>query len=129
MQTCALDLMLGSIICNMKSILTHSHHIWQLMMASTKSIIFFADGSEETQSGLRRLLLAHPGGSLLSRFLSDVTSALRQELQYIPPVDRDGLPALESLSELVNDPFDESIRHPALHPTEIVLVHLGHFIA
>lgn len=101
----------------------------QLMMASTRSIIFFADGSEETQSGLRRLLHTHPGGSLLSRFLGEVTSALRQEFRYVHPVDRDGLPALENLHELVNDPFDESVRHPALHPTEIVLVHLGHFIA
>ena len=93
------------------------------------SIIFFGDGSQENQSVLRRVLSAEVNGTLLSRYLSGVRSALRGELQKLPFVDRQGLPVLDSLHELANEEFDESIRHPALHPTELVLVQLGQFIA
>ena len=98
-------------------------------MCATRSIIFFADGSQETHTGLRRILLAQAEGTLLFRFLSSATIALQEELLQVAPQNREGLPDFQSLHELVHDTFDESSRHPALHPTEIVLVQLGHFIA
>ena len=98
-------------------------------MLAARSIIFFADGSYETHSGLCRILLAEAEGSLLSHFLRRVSSALQEEYAQVPLVDRDGLPDFYNLHDLVCENFDESTRHPALHPAEIVLVQLGHFIA
>jgi hypothetical protein len=56
-------------------------------------------------------------------------AALQEEVAHVPPIDRNGLPDFHNLQELVQDNFRENARHPALHPTEIVLVQLGHFIA
>ena len=98
-------------------------------MTGPRSIFVFADGSQETHSGLRQLLYARAQGSLLSRFLGYVKSALQEEVSRIPKPDRDGLPEIYSLHDLLQDNFCESRRHPALHPAEIALVQLGHFIA
>ena len=98
-------------------------------MPVSRSIIFFADGSEETHSVLRKVLLARASGTLLDRFLEQAQRALQQESQQVPSVDRKGLPDFGNLLNLLSDDFDESSRHPALHPTEIVLVQLGQFIA
>ncbi|KKA17749.1 Polyketide synthase, partial [Rasamsonia emersonii CBS 393.64] len=66
-------------------------------MAASRSIIFFADGSQETHTGLRRILHAQTAGSLLSRFLDRVKCALQEEVARVPPVDRNGLPDFHNL--------------------------------
>jgi Starter unit:ACP transacylase in aflatoxin biosynthesis len=98
-------------------------------MATPRSILFFADGSQETHSGLRKILNVQTEGSLLSRFLNLVASALQNEVYNVASVDRDGLPDFHDLHGMVQENFEESARHPALHPTEIVLVQLANFIA
>ena len=104
-------------------------HSRSAKMPKLKSIIFFADGSEETQAVLQRVLLSRTFGSLLDRFLEQSRQVLQEELRKIPQIDRAGLPEFHNLSDFLSDKFDESLRHPALHPTEIVLAQLGSFIA
>ena len=98
-------------------------------MAKSRSIIFFADGSEETQTVLQKVLFSRISGSLLDRFLEQSRQVLQEELRRIPQIDRAGLPEFHHLSDFLSETFDESLRHPALHPTEIVLAQLGNFIA
>ena len=98
-------------------------------MSVARSVVFFADGSEETHTVLRKVLFSRTTGTLLDRFLEQARVALQNELRAVPSIDRDGLPDFNNLAEILSDSFDESRRHPSLHPTEIVLVQLGQFIA
>lgn len=93
------------------------------------SIIFFADGSEDVQTALSRILLTQKEHSLLWQFLVRVQLALQDEYGRLPLVDRKGLPNFQNLYQLVRQPNEEETPHPALHPTELVLVQLAHFIA
>ena len=106
-----------------------NHETIAFTMAVARSVVFFADGSEETHTVLRKVLFSQTSGTLLDRFLEQARVTLQAELQAVPAIERDGLPDFNNLSELLNDRFDESHRHPALHPTEIVLVQLGQFIS
>ncbi len=98
------------------------------MAVLQKSINFFADGSHETQSPLSQILLAQRSGSLLASFLSRVSAALQEEYRKLPTADREGIPSFHNLHCLVRQPGDQSQPHPALHPTELVLVQLACFI-
>jgi len=96
---------------------------------ASRSVYFFGDASQETNSGLRRVLSARRDGTVLSLFLDLASSALQYEVSQLSLVDRKELPDFHDLHNLVQDDFDESKRHPALHPTEVVLTQLAHFIA
>ncbi|KAL9119419.1 MAG: hypothetical protein Q9187_004027 [Circinaria calcarea] len=98
------------------------------MSPVSRSIIFFADGAEDVQTALSRILLTQKENSLLWQFLVRVQSALQDEYGCLPHVDRKGLPNFQNLYQLVRQPNEET-PHPALHPTELVLVQLAHFIA
>ena len=98
------------------------------MSSVSRSILFFADGSEDIQTALGRILLAQKEGSTLWQFLVRVQSALQDEYGRLPYLNRKGLPDFQNLHQLVRQPDDEA-PHPALHPTELVLGQLAHFIA
>ena len=99
------------------------------MSVSQRSINFFGDGSQDTQTPLSQILLSQKDGSLLALFLSHVSAALQEEYKKIPTADREGIPSFHNVNCLVRQPGDQSRPHPALHPTELVLVHLACFIA
>ena len=99
------------------------------MSTLRRSINFFGDGSQDTQIPLSQILLAQRDGSLLNQFISRVSAALRDEYWKLPVADRYGIPTFQNLNCLVRQPGDQSRPHPALHPTELVLVHLACFIA
>lgn len=94
-----------------------------------RSINFFGDGSQDTQTPLNELLLAQKDGSLLALFLNRVSAALQEEYRKIPRTDLEGIPSFHDLYCLVRQPGDKTRPHPALHPAELVLVQLACFIA
>ena len=98
-------------------------------MSLPKSIVFFGDGSNETQTALDRILLAQEENTLLSLFLNRVRVVLQEEYQKLSPIDREEIPSFHDLFCLVRKEHDDSRPHPALHPTELVLVQLAYFIA
>ena len=100
-----------------------------MMSIPHRSINFFGDGSQDTQTPLSQILLAQKAGSLLASFLSRVSAALQDEYRQLPVADREGIPSFHNLKCLLRQPGDKSPMHPALHPTELVLVHLACFIA
>ncbi|KAL9130124.1 MAG: hypothetical protein Q9217_001598 [Psora testacea] len=98
-------------------------------MASPKRyIIFFGDGSHETQSLLSSILRASKEDTLLSLFLSRVSSVLKEECTRLSQTDREGLPNFQDLDNLIRKTGDDRRPHPALHPTELVLSQLAQFI-
>ena len=101
----------------------------RFVMSLPQSIIFFGDGSNETQTALSRTLLAQKKDSLLALFLSRVSFSLQEEYNKLSPLDRRGIPSFHDLDGLVRRNSDDRRPHPALHPTELVLVQLAHFIA
>ena len=99
------------------------------MMSLSRSLIFFADGSQETQTALSQIVLRHRKESLVTLFLSRARHALQEEYLKLSQISQKGLPDFRSLSQLVRQADDVDLPHPALHPPEIILVQLALFIA
>jgi iron transport multicopper oxidase len=99
------------------------------MKIPCKSLLFFGDGSQETQTALSQILLSQKQDSLLGSFLTRARSALQDEYMKLSQSDRDGIPDFQDLYCLLRRPGDEKPPHPALHPVEIALVQLAYFIA
>ncbi|KAF2184183.1 putative polyketide synthase [Zopfia rhizophila CBS 207.26] len=94
-----------------------------------KSILFFADSSQETRSFLDTILKGSKGnGPLLSSFLEKASLALQDEWSQLPSTQRAVLPNFRSLECLFEGITQGGNRHPALHLVEVVLVQLAHFI-
>ena len=97
------------------------------MESPGSSILFFGEGAQDTKAPLDRILHSRRDDTLLASFLRKVSAILVEEVHKLPASDREGLPNfrdLNNFSVFVNG----GLGHPALLPTEIVLVQLAHFI-
>ena len=99
------------------------------MPSSIQSLVFFADGSQETHTALSELLLSQQTDSLLSLYLSRVKTTLQDEYTGLPQVLRNEMPNFYDLEVLTGHSKDDLRLHPALHPVQLVLVQLAQFIS
>lgn len=98
------------------------------MASQQRSIIFFGDGSHETQTLLSQILRTAKEGTVLSHFLKRVSKVLLEECAKLAPCDREELPNFQDLNNLLRQHGEQKRPHPALHPTELILSQLGQFI-
>ncbi|KAH8821290.1 hypothetical protein F5884DRAFT_827558 [Xylogone sp. PMI_703] len=94
-----------------------------------KTILFFADSSQETSSFLDSILKStKANGILVSSFLENARLALQDEWSKLPSLQREVLPNFGSLNCLLEANRQTANHHPALDLVEVVLVQLANFI-
>ena len=91
-------------------------------------ILFFGDGSSETQTLLSQILWIATKGPILIAFLERSRQALSEERSKVSLSVKDSLPSFQrSLEDFLGEP-GKGQQTPALHPAEIVVTQIACFI-